>query len=185
MLRIGTLSLVALAAVLGSCEGSDSKPAPHLKGSTIPAAPGPTGPSGPTSSKRSATRPSPDETSPADAGAFDVSSVRVSFLEKSYFGAKSQVVYFVMREAAIKAGQTPLEQAEACVGHYLRKAPSAYCYAFSSQRAFGFSRVSRHPPAKMQRPCWSAYWGKPNGRRPIGADTNAAALALHCPGATG
>jgi hypothetical protein len=185
MPRIGMLLLVVLAVALGSCGGSDDSKAPRrLKGSTIPAAPGPTGSSGPTSSDRAGTRSSTQEAPPAeslDAEPFDVSSVMVSFLEKSYFGAKSQVAYFV----ATNTGQTPLEQARACVGEYLRKAPSAYCYAFSSKRAFGFSRVSRHPPARMGRPCWSAYWGKPKGRRPIGAGTNDAAAALHCPGASG
>jgi hypothetical protein len=185
MLRIGMALLVVLAVALPSCGGSDDSKSPRRpSSSTIPAVPGPTGHSGPSGRGRSGTRSGPGETAPpesVDAGPFDVSSVRVSFLEKSFFGARSQVVYFI----AVSAGRTPLRQAQACVGHYLRKAPSAYCFAFASQRAFDFSRVSRRPPAKMERPCWTAYWGKPKGRRPIGAATNPSAVALHCPGTSG
>jgi hypothetical protein len=105
----------------------------------------------------------------------------VSFLEKAFFGAKSQVTYFIAKGA----GRQPLAQAKACVERNLRKAPSAYCFAFSSERVFRFSEVSRRPPAKIKRPCWTAYWGKPSGRRPIGSANNPAAVPLHCPGATG
>jgi hypothetical protein len=184
MHRIGTLSIVVLVLALASCGGSDSKSPEGARSSTVPSAPGPTGTSGSTSADRSSTRSKPDETPPPTPGAesdFDLSSVKVSFLEKSFFGAKSQVVYFV----ATRAGGTPLAQAQACVGRYVRKAPSAYCYAFASERALRFSHVSRRPPAKMARPCWVAYWGKPKDRRAIGSGTNSAALALHCPGATG
>jgi hypothetical protein len=107
--------------------------------------------------------------------------VKVSFLEKSFFGARSQVVYFV---AQATGGQL-LAQAKKCVSHYVRKAPSAYCFAFASERAFRFSGVSRRPPANMRRPCWSAYWGKPRGRRAIGTASNPAEVALHCPDAAG
>jgi hypothetical protein len=177
------LLLVALLVALASCGGSeDSKSARRPTGTTIPVVPGPTGRSGSTSAGPAGTgsgkTPAPETTG---AGPFDRSTVRVSFLEKSFFGARSRVVYFI----ATGGGQTPLEQAQACVGRYLRKAPSAYCYAFASQRAFAFSRVSRHPPANMERPCWTAYWGKPKGRRPIGAGTNPSAVALHCPGESG
>lgn len=105
----------------------------------------------------------------------------MSFLEKSFFGAKSQVTYFVAK----RAGRNALAQAKACVGQNLGKAPSAYCFAFSSERAFRFSQVSPHPPAKVKRPCWIAYWGKPSGRRAIGSAANPAAAPLHCPDATG
>jgi hypothetical protein len=181
MSRTPIALLVVLAVVLASCGGSeDSKSPPPPKGSTIPAVPGPTGRSGPAPGTRSAPAETPSAES-IDAGPFDASSVRVSFREKSFFGARSQVVYFI----AASGSRTPLKQAQACVGHYSRRAPSVYCYAFASQRAFGFSRVARHPPAKMARACWTAYWGKPKGRRPIGAGTNPAAAALHCPDATG
>ena len=103
-----------------------------------------------------------------------------SFLQKALFGARSQVVYFIA-----KGPGQPLAQAKSCVERNLRRAPSAYCFAFSSERAFRFSHVSRHPPAKMERPCWVAYWGKPSGRRAIGSSTNPAAVPLHCPGAIG
>ena len=67
---------------------------------------------------------------------------KVSFLEKAFFGARSQVVYFIARK-----GSPPLDQAKQCVQRNLRKAPpSAYCFAFPSERAFRFSRVSRRPP---------------------------------------
>jgi hypothetical protein len=119
--------------------------------------------------------------SPARGKSFDSATVKVSFLEKAFFGAKSQVSYFIAKGA----GRQALAQAKACVERNLRKAPSAYCFAFSSERAFRFSQVSRRPPAKMKRPCWIAYWGKPNGRRAIGSATNSAAVPLHCPDATG
>jgi hypothetical protein len=104
----------------------------------------------------------------------------VSFLQKALFGARSQVVYFVARGRG-----SPLAQAKSCVRRNLRFAPSAYCFAFSSERAFRFSQVSPRPPAKMGRPCWTAYWGKPSGRRTIGSSDNPAALPLHCPDTTG
>jgi hypothetical protein len=104
--------------------------------------------------------------------------VKVSFVDTSVpFGVKSAVVYFVAKGRS--SGW--LEQAKACAQSYLSRAPSAYCFAFSSERAFRYSRVSRRPPAKMRRPCWSAYWGKPKGRRPIKSAENPAALALRCP----
>jgi hypothetical protein len=104
--------------------------------------------------------------------------VRVSFLNTSYpFGVKSAVVYFVSSGSA----RDRLARAKACVRAYLAKAPSAYCFAFSSERAFRFSKVRARPPAEMRRPCWSAYWGKPTGRRPIGSANNPSATALHCP----
>ena len=183
MPRTGMLLLVALLVALASCGGSDDAKSPRRPtGSTIPAAPGSTARSGTTSAGRTGTGSgSTPQSEATGAGRFDGSSVRVSFLEKSFFGSRSQVVYFI----ATRGSETPLEQAQACVGRYLREAPSAYCYAFASQRAFAFSRVSRHPPANMERPCWSAYWGKPKGRRPIGAGTNPSAVALHCPGVSG
>jgi hypothetical protein len=104
----------------------------------------------------------------------------VSFIDTSYpFGVKSAVVYFISK------GPDRLAQAKACVREYLGKAPSAYCFAFGSERAFRYARVSRRPPAKMQRPCWSAYWGKPKGRRAFGTSSNPAAVPLRCPGAVG
>jgi hypothetical protein len=105
----------------------------------------------------------------------------VSFLEQSFFGAKSQVTYFVAKGA----GRQALAQAKACVEQNLRKSRSAYCFAFPSERAFRFSQVSPRPPARIRRPCWVAYWGKPSGRRAIGSSSNPAAMPLHCPDATG
>ena len=184
MLRTSTLAiaLLALGLALGSCGDSGSK------SSTVDSSPGPTGASGPNSvgggsgggGARGADRRSTPSSSSGGGKAFDPSGVRVSFLEKSFFGARSQVVYFVAR-----AGPRPLGQAKACVARYLSRAPSAYCFAFSSERAFRFSGISSRPPAKIKRPCWSAYWGKPKGRRPIGSSSNPAAPALHCPGSTG
>jgi hypothetical protein len=182
MRRFSALSIVMLALALASCGDSGSK------SSTVDSSRGPTGASG-TSSARGArgagggSRSDRDSAPAARSGAgsaFDPSSVKVSFLEKSFFGAKSQVVYFIAR-----AQPGPLAQTKSCVRGYLTKAPSAYCFAFSSQRAFRVSGISRRPPANMKRPCWSAYWGKPKGRRPIGSASNPAAPALHCPGATG
>jgi hypothetical protein len=166
--RISTLALIVLA--LASCGGSASKR------DTVSSAPGPTGSSGGTSTGE-APRQSVPPPPPGKVARFNTASVKVSLLEKSFFGAKSQVVYFIAKGA----GRQPLRQAKACVGRYLLKAPSAYCFAFSSEQAFRFSRVSRRPPAKMTRPCWVAYWGKPSGRRPIGSASNPAAVPLHCP----
>jgi hypothetical protein len=179
--HISTFWIVILALGLASCGGSSSKR------STVATSPGPTGSSGPRSAggtpDRSPSTPDGDgarSSAPGGGAAFDRSGVKLSFLEKSFFGAKSQVVYFIAR-----AGPPAVDQARACVGRYLRKAPSAYCFAFSSERALRFSGVSRGPPANMKRPCWSAYWGKPKDRRPIGSDTNPAASALHCPDTIG
>jgi hypothetical protein len=106
----------------------------------------------------------------------------VSFVNTSHpFGVKSEVVYFVAKGAANRA----LAQTKDCVREYLAKAPSAYCFAFPSERAFRFAGVSRRPPADMRRPCWSAYWGQPKGRRAFGSSNNPAAAPLHCPGAAG
>ena len=108
-----------------------------------------------------------------------MSAGRISLLEKSFFGTKSQVTYFVARPDA----GTPLDQAQHCVAENLRSASSAYCFAFASQQAFRYSRITRGPPSRMRRACWSAYWGKPKGRRPIGSDTspkNCAARSSAC-----
>jgi hypothetical protein len=172
-----TFVILMVALALASCGGSDSKT------SSVATSPGPTGSSGPGSAAEaphpSAPRPNrraAPAPSPGRGARFDRSSVRVSFLEKAFFGAKSRVVYFV-------APRRPLAQAKACVEMYRSKAPSAYCFAFASERAFRFSGVSRRPPSKMQRACWSAYWGRPKGRRAFGSGTNPAAAGLRCPGA--
>jgi hypothetical protein len=176
--RVATLSILALVLVLGSCGDSDSEE------TTVGSSPGPTGAPGPGGAGKegqggSGGRKSAD--SNRSAGSADSRfGEKVSFLEKSFFGSKSQVVYFIARK-----GQQPLDQAKRCVQRNLRKAPSAYCYAFPSERAFRFSRVSRRPPAGMKRPCWNAYWGKPRNRRPIGSASNPAAGALQCPDAIG
>jgi hypothetical protein len=81
------------------------------------------------------------------------------------------------------AAGSPLAQARACVRENQSKAPSAYCFVFASERALRFAKVSRRPPAKMGRPCWSAYWGKPKGRPGFGSGDNPAAQALRCPDA--
>jgi hypothetical protein len=173
MRRLSVLSLTVLALLLAACGGSGSK------SSTVSRSTGSTGASG-----LSAPKPQPDQVrSPSSSGGKSLgpATVKVSFTEKSFFGAKSQVTYFVAR----RGGRSALAQAKACVRGSLRKAPSAYCFAFASERAFRFSQVSPRPPAKMKRPCWIAYWGKPSGRRPIGSGSNGAAAPLHCPGATG
>jgi hypothetical protein len=109
---------------------------------------------------------------------FDRSMVRVSFINTSNpFMVKSAVVYFVTAASGTKA----LAQAKACVQAYLSKARSAYCFGFPSERTFRFSRVSPGPPAGIKKPCWSVYWGKPRGRRPIGAARNPSFGPLHCP----
>jgi hypothetical protein len=177
MRPLSTLLVLTLALSLASCGGSESKT------TSIATSPGPTGSSGPGAAGKvrrpSAPRPDRNAAPPRSVGGeagFDRSAVRVSFLEKAFFGAKSQVVYFI-------APRRPLPKAKACVERYRSKAPSAYCFAFASERAFRFSGVSRRPPSKMERPCWSAYWGKPKDRRPFGSGTNPAAAGLHCPGA--
>jgi hypothetical protein len=178
MCRLTAPPLLLLALALAACGGSGS----HK--STVASSPGSTGSSGPRSGARAparaAPKPRPNPVSPPRTfhpSSFDPASVRVSFLEKSFFGAKSQVTYFIAKAAA----QNALAQAKACVARTLRKAPSAYCFAFSSERAFRFSQVSSRPPAKIKRPCWIAYWGKPSGRRAIGSGSNGAAVPLHCP----
>jgi hypothetical protein len=172
-----TVLALMLTLALASCGGSDSKT------SSTATSPGPTDSSVPSSApeapRPSAPRPDRNAAPAPSAGRsarFDRSTVRVTFIEKAFFGAKSQVVYFV-------AARRPLAQAKACVEHYRSRAPSVYCFAFASERAFRFSSVSRRPPSKMQRPCWSAYWGRPKGRRAFGSGTNPAAAGLHCPGA--
>jgi hypothetical protein len=159
------LFVIALSLAVASCGGSGSPDHPTTTSSGT--APGPTGP---------ATASKPGRDTPRAPA-----SVRgsISFLETSFFGAKSQVTYFAVRPG----GGSPLAQAQRCVEENLSKAPSAYCFAFSSKRALRYSRISRRPPAKMLRPCWTAYWGKPKGRRAIGSASNAAAAGLHCPGA--
>ena len=174
-MRMSAPFALALAVLTcASCGGSGSKPST----STVTSSPGSTGSSGTTG----APKPKPAPRSRARLRAprpSPGSNVKVSFLQKSMFGAKSQVAYFV----AI-GRKTPLAQARSCVERNLRFAPSAYCFAFSSERAFRFSRVSPRPPAKMGRPCWTAYWGKPSGRRAVGSAHNPAAPALHCPDTT-
>jgi hypothetical protein len=177
--RIGWCSLATvLALAAASCGGSD---ADH---STVATSPGPTGSSGPSATDRAPGR-SPDASRQPPAGGrreFDRSAVRISFVDTSYpFGSKSQVVYFVANGSASRA----LAQAKECARQNATKTRSAYCFAFASERALRFSRISRRPPAKMQRPCWSAYWGQPKGRRGFGASSNPAAAALHCPDARG
>jgi hypothetical protein len=160
--------MLVLVLVLASCGGSSS----HR--STVSAAPGPTGTTGPSpqpKSKRGSSRSGPV------GGTATVSPQKISVLEVSYFGALSQVTYFVERQGAGSA----LAQAKDCVRQNLAKAPSAYCYAFPSRRAFRAARISHRPPATMQRACWSAYWGKPKGRPQFGRAGNPAAAALHCP----
>jgi hypothetical protein len=165
-------AILPVVLVLASCGGSGSKPS----SSTIGSSPGPTGSSGATESAppKAAAPARPHSRAPRVRSGG--SNVKVSFLQKSLFGAKSQVVYFVVRGHG-----TPLAQAKSCVKRNRRFAPSAYCFAFASERAFRFSRVARRPPAKMGRPCWAAYWGKPSGRREIGSAHNPAAQPLHCP----
>jgi hypothetical protein len=182
LIAVAVAALVA-ALALASCGGGSD----DAKTSSAPASPGPTGTSGATGSAGKAPRPSgrrldtgtPDERAPAgagDAGRFDRASVKVSFVEKAFFGAKSQVVYFVARGDG-------LAQAKACVAAYRGKAPSVYCFGFASDRAFRFAGVSRRPPSAMKRPCWSAWWGQPKDRRAFGSGDNPAAATLHCPGA--
>ncbi len=160
--------MIALSLAAASCGGSGSPDDPTKTSSRPGPGPGP-GPTGPAT----ASKPGRDsQRAPAaDRG-------RISFLETSFFGAKSQVTYFVVSPG----GGSPLTQAQHCVEENLSKAPSAYCFAFISKRALHYSRISRRPPAKMLRSCWTAYWGKPKGRRAIGSASNAAAAGLRCPG---
>ena len=178
MRHVSTLSLLLLLVLTcASCGGSDSK-----EDRTVATSPGPTGATGPGSKSRqgdSAGRTKAGSGAPKNEAEARFGE-QVSFLEKSFFGARSQVVYFVASEA-----RPALDQAKACVQRNLRKAPSAYCFAFPSERAFQYSRVSRRPPASMKRPCWNAYWGKPRNRRPLGSASNPAASALNCPDAAG
>ena len=169
-------AMLLVALTLGACGGSNSKPST----TTVTSSPGPTGSSGPTATSKPKAAARGPGGSRRPRGSRGGSNVKVSFLQKSLFGARSQVVYFVMTGHG-----GPLAQAKSCVRRNLRNAPSAYCFAFSSERAFRFSQVSRHPPAKMGRPCWTAYWGKPSGRRAIGSSDNPAAVPMHCPGPTG
>jgi hypothetical protein len=171
-LRLLTVLLLMLALVLASCGGSSSQR------STVSSAPGPTGTTGPNPQPK--TKGGSSGSRPA-GGTATASPQKISFREKSFFGALSQVTYFVERRGAGGA----LAQARDCVRRNLAKVPSAYCYAFSTLRALRFSRISPRPPARMRRACWSAYWGKPKGRPPLGSGSNPAASALRCPDAAG
>jgi hypothetical protein len=178
------LVLLALAPVLWSC-GSDSDETRSPAGTAT----GPTGSSeakGASGATASGHKSGFEEAQPkrpllpalsGEAG-FDSSMVRVSFVNTSNpFGVRSAVVYFVSNGS----GGGALAQVKACVRAYLAREPSAYCFAFPSERTFRFAKVRRRPPAEMLRPCWSAYWGKPKGRRPIGSASNPAFGPLHCP----
>ena len=178
MRHVATLSILALALGFASCGGSDSED------KTVGSSPGRTGANGAGGATKggqdgSGSRAGGDS-NPSAGSADRRFGEKVSFLEKAFFGAKSQVVYFIARKDS-----PPLDQAKQCVQRNLRKAPSAYCFAFPSERAFRFARVSRRPPSSMKRPCWNAYWGKPRDRRPIGSASNPAAGPVHCPDATG
>jgi hypothetical protein len=183
-MRRAWLLIVVLALGVASCGGSSS----DRSRSTGASSPGPTGPSGSASAGEAQSRGASgaDGVSKARARsegkAFDRSTVKVSFINTSHpFGVKSAVVYFIAQGPS----RGWLGQARACARRYLDKAPSAYCFAFSTERAFRYSGVARRPPAKMKRPCWSVYWGEPKGRRPISASSNPSALPLHCPDAGG
>ena len=178
MRRVSTLSIVLLALASLSCGGdSDSE-----RDRTVATSPGPTGTTGPGSKSRQDGSPGrPDKRSRAPRNEADARfGEQLSFQEESFFGTRSQVVYFVASD-----GSQPLDQAKQCVERNLRKAPSAYCFAFPSERAFRYAGVSRRPPASMKRPCWTAYWGKPRNRRPLGSASNPAAANLDCPDAAG
>jgi hypothetical protein len=173
--RLGLVAaVVALALALAACGDSDSDD------STVATSPGPTGATGATGEPsqqgdRGGAKPAPG-TSTGGSGS-ENSATRISFVDTSKpFGVKSAVVYFIAKQP-----ERALPEAKACVREALSRAPSAYCFAFSSARAFRYSRISRKPPARMGRPCWTAYWGKPDGRRTIGAETNPGAESLHCP----
>jgi hypothetical protein len=170
----GLFLLIVLSVAIASCGGSDSP-----EQSATKSGPGPTGPTGaPGASKGD--RGSTGTAATPKGAVTERTGTKISFLETSFFGTKSQVTYFVVGSG----GGTPLAQAKGCVAENLRKAPSAYCFAFISERAFRYSKISRRPPSKMRRPCWAAYWGKPKGRRAIGSDNNGAAGGLRCPDAT-
>jgi hypothetical protein len=176
--HVSTLSILLLLVLAGaSCGGSDSD-----EDRAVPTSPGPTGAAEPDShpgENDSHGRPQ-GGTGRTKNEAEPRYGERLSFLEKSFFGARSQVVYFVASK-----DRPALDQAKDCVHRNLRKAPSAYCFAFPSERAFEYSSVSRRPPASMKRPCWNAYWGKPRNRRALGSASNPAAGALDCPDAAG
>ena len=177
MRHVSTLSVLLLVVALAACGGSDSE---SKKEETVATSPGPTGTAGPSPRSGQSDSPGkPDARAPRPKNEADARfGERVSFREQSFFGAKSQVVYFVAND------QRPaLDQAKQCVERNLRKAPSVYCFAFPSERAFRYSRVARRPPAGMKTPCWNAYWGKPRNRRPLGSAENPAAAALNCPDA--
>jgi hypothetical protein len=174
--HVSTLSILLLLLAGASCGGSDSD-----DDRTVATSPGPgaTGPGSQSRENDSHGRPQRG-TGRTKNEAEARFGERLSFLEKSFFGARSQVVYFVASN-----DRPALDQAKECVQRNLRKAPSAYCFAFPSERAFEYSRVSRRPPASMKRPCWNAYWGKPRNRRALGSASNPAAGALDCPDAAG
>jgi hypothetical protein len=181
--RFGAV-LIFLALTLGfvSCGGGSTETRSTATGPGETGTGGTAGSSGATGKQESgfesAQTKHPQLPALSGGSGFDRSMVRVSFVNTSNpFMVKSAVVYFVSRGSARRA----LARAKACVRAYLAREPSAYCFAFSSQRAFRYSRVRRRPPADMRRPCWSAYWGKPKGRRPIGSARNPAAAPLHCP----
>jgi hypothetical protein len=170
------IAVLALALPLASCGGSGGK------GGTV-ASPGPTG-------KRGATQAGTSGRSGRHSGAGGRANrsagvrgpgVKASFLDKSFFGMRSAVVYFVAQGK--RAGW--IDEARSCVRRALRKAPSAFCFAFPSERAFRFSQAATRAPAKMKHQCWAVYYGKPQGRRPLSAVANPAAASQHCPGAEG
>jgi hypothetical protein len=183
-IRLVLLIALALASPLTSCGGGSGGESQTTRTSTRA---GTSSSRGATGSSTRREKPGFEEAQakhpelPALSGGsgFDRSMVRVSFINTSNpFGAKSAVVYFVTAASAKEA----LSQAKGCVRAYLSKAPSAYCFAFGSERAFRFAQVRRRPPADMKRACWTAYWGRSSGRRPIGSAHNPALGALHCPG---
>ena len=188
-LRFVIPMLLALVGGLASCGGgsgekrstsgrttgrTDASRAPGSSGATGAAK----GKRRPESGFREAQAKHPQLPALSGGAGFDRSMVRVSFINTSNpFRVESAVVYFVTGAT----GKDALAQAKACVRAYLSRAPSAYCFAFPSDRTFRFAKVRRRPPAEMRRPCWSVYWGKPSRRRPIGAAHNPAFAALHCP----
>jgi hypothetical protein len=177
--HVSTLSILLLVVTFAACGGSDSN-----EDRTVATSPGPTGAAAPGAGSGKDEPPGGRDAGAGSGGAKNEADARfgeqVSFLEKSFFGVRSQVVYFVAGKE-----RPALDQAKQCVQRNLRKAPSAYCFAFPSKRAFLYSRVSPRPPAGMKRPCWNAYWGKPRDRRPLGSASNPAAPALKCPDAAG
>ena len=170
------LSMLVLAVLVAASGCGDSNDREET--STAAPAAGPTGTSAPADGAESKSSPSaPKSTAPPEASDFDRSKIRLQYTYKTIF-SKSEVAFFVASGAA----GSHIDQAKACVASLLAKAASAYCYAFPSERAFRASRVSRRPPVRMRRECWSAYWGKPSGRRPIGTASNPAAPTQGCPG---